>query len=160
MRRMTDPRDTAPHRPSYGWLVGLVAVLAAGLGGLVLVARLRTPARAERPNEPAEIDTSVILRPLETSADPATGERVAPFNGFAVSVETDPPGALVRVAGQERGEAPVFAGLPCAPGAPVDVRAEKPGFAPARATTTCRRDALVKLELRLVRAATAPAAAR
>ncbi len=92
-----------------------------------------------------------VLEPIQPRADAQTGERVAPFSGFAVSVETDPPGAVVSVAGVPRGEAPVLAGIDCAPGDPVEISAQKKGFALAQTATTCRRDALVKLTVRLRR---------
>jgi hypothetical protein len=139
--------------PRYGWLVGLVAVLAAGVGAaLFAVPRLRSaPAEEARPHEQAELDTADYLAPLETRGDPRTGEETAPFTGFAVSVETEPEDALVTIAGVERGESPVLAGVACRPGERVVVRAEKAGYRPARAATTCRQDLLVKLTLRLSR---------
>jgi hypothetical protein len=123
-------------------VIGLLWFVASSMGA-------RRP--AERPHEPAqEIDTSHYLAPLQTEAT-AEGEETAPFSGFAVSVETEPPGGLVSIAGVPRGEAPVLAGLDCTPGAKIEVRAEKAGFAPARARTTCRADTLVKLTVRLAR---------
>lgn len=92
-----------------------------------------------------------VLPPLRAEAVPGTGEVVAPFSGFAVSVESLPPGAVVTIEGIPRGEAPVLAGLDCSPGDRIEVSAEKRGFAVARAVTTCREDALVKLTLRLRR---------
>ncbi|HEX9052300.1 MAG TPA: PEGA domain-containing protein [Anaeromyxobacter sp.] len=92
-----------------------------------------------------------VLDPIRPRADARTGEQVAPFSGFAVSVETEPAGALVSVGGVPRGEAPVLAGLDCAPGDRVEISAQKAGYAVARTGTTCRRDALVKLTVRLAR---------
>jgi hypothetical protein len=143
-------REPGEHRPSYRWLVILVLGLAVGTGVLFLVVRQLRPGGAERPSEPAEaIDTDKYLRPIEVSADLSTGEEVAPFAGFAVSVETEPAEALVTIAGVERGESPVLAGVDCKPGSKVQVRVEKQGFRPSRATTTCRADTLVKLTVRL-----------
>jgi len=126
-------------------------LLAAGLVAGVAVAWIATRAlRPDRPHEPAEqIDTDRYLRPIETSAEPGSGEQIAPFSGFAISVETEPEDALVTIAGVERGESPVLAGVECKPGTKVPIRVEKPGFRPARATTLCRADALVKLTVRL-----------
>jgi hypothetical protein len=129
-------------------MVGVAAV-AVGIvwGALGWLPRPRSaPAR---PHEAAEeIDTSHYLRPLETAAA-GPGEEVAPFSGFAVSVDTEPPGALVTIAGVPRGEAPALANVDCAPGTKLEIRAEKEGFAPARAETACRADTLVKLTVRL-----------
>ncbi len=135
--------------PPYRRLVWLLAALAAGLAGLFLAVKALSPRREEAPRETAELDTSQYLRPIETSADPATGEETAPFSGFAVSVESDPPDALVTVAGVLRGEAPVLASVDCKPGSKVAIRAEKDGLPPARLSTVCRPDTLVKLFVRL-----------
>ena len=126
-------------------------LLAAGLVAGVAVAWIATRAlRPDRPHEPAEqIDTDRYLRPIETSAEPGSGEQIAPFSGFAISVETEPEDALVTIAGVERGESPVLAGVECKLGTKVPIRVEKPGFRPARATTLCRADALVKVTVRL-----------
>lgn len=148
MTAMRQEPEAGRARPRYRWAWVLAIGLVVGLGALWVVGRgIR---RGERPHEPAEaIDTDKYLRPIETAADPRTGEEIAPFSGFAVSVETDPPDALVTIAGVERGEAPVLAGVDCKPGMKVPIRVEKPGFRAARATTTCRTDALVKLVVRL-----------
>ena len=98
---------------------------------------------------------SLASGPRTRTADldhpPLVAWLVAPFSGFAVSVDTEPSGALVSVGGVPRGEAPVLAGLDCSPGDPVEISAQKAGFAVARTTTTCRRDTLVKLTVRLAR---------
>ncbi|HEY6101559.1 MAG TPA: PEGA domain-containing protein [Anaeromyxobacter sp.] len=142
----------ASGRPRYRWTLLLALGLAAGTGVAWAAARALRPGlfAPSRPHEPAEqIDTDKYLGPIETAAEPATGEQIAPFSGFAVSVETEPEDALVTIAGVERGESPVLAGVECKPGTKVPVRVEKSGFRPARATTTCRADTLVKLTLRL-----------
>ncbi len=122
------------------------AVVATLVGLLAALPRSRGTSGA-----PEKIDGQEVLRPLNTAADPATGERTAPFDGFAVSVDTQPPGALVLVGGVPRGEAPVLAGVDCDPGEDVEIKAEKAGFRPARARTLCRSDTLVKLVVRLRR---------
>jgi hypothetical protein len=106
---------------------------------------------AEKRGEPAEeIDTAHYLAPLKTAAS-GGGEEIAPFSGFAVSVDTEPAGGIVTIAGVPRGEAPVLANLECKPGAKVVIGAEKAGVGSARAVTTCRTDTLVKLTVRLAR---------
>jgi hypothetical protein len=126
-------------------VLGVGAVAVAAFVGLL--AALPGPVE----ESPPELDNSHLLRPLATARDPETGERTAPFEGFAVSVETQPPGAFVLVGGKPRGEAPVLAGVDCRPGAIVEIRAEKAGLRPARVTTRCRSDTLVKLVVRLGR---------
>jgi hypothetical protein len=150
MPRMTT--DGSRGRRSYRWAVPLALVLAAGLAVAFVAARALRPGRAgaDRPAEPADaIDRDSYIRPLESEVEVAGGERVAPFSGFAVSVETEPEDALVTIGGVERGESPVVAGVECRPGAKVPIRVVKQGFRPARASTVCRTDALVKLTIRL-----------
>jgi hypothetical protein len=148
-----DPTDVfadrpPPRGPRYRSLVVLLLASAAGLGALWYAAGGRFGGGGR--NEPPEsFDTDRYLYAPTTAADPSTGEEVAPFTGFAVSVDTDPADGIVTIAGVPRGEAPVLAGVECAPGAKVKIRAEKAGFRPADATTTCRADSLVKLTVRL-----------
>lgn len=146
------PDVAAPRLRRYRWAALLAAVLAVGLAVAFVAARaLRRGRLLDPPSEPAEaIDTDAYLQPLESEIEPGKGERVVPFSGFAVSVETHPEAALVSIAGVERGESPVLAGLDCKPGTKVPIRVVKRGFRPARASTVCRSDALVKLTVRLV----------
>jgi hypothetical protein len=120
-----------------------LAVAFVGTAALLVAVALRG-----RPAAPSYFDAA--LPPLEAEHDQRTGEDVAPFSGFAVSVETVPPGALVVVDGVARGEAPVLAGLDCSPGREIEIRAEAAGRR-AAARVACRTDALVKVTLRLER---------
>jgi PEGA domain len=111
--------------------------------------------RAERvatPEERAELEKSWIgsetIAPRDGARDGATGEEVAPFQGFAVDVETSPSGARVLVDGADVGASPILATVKCAAGATVDVRAER-GSARGRAVTRCRGDAVVKVKIAL-----------
>jgi hypothetical protein len=138
----------------YRRIALLVSGAAVSVGLLWLALSVLPGGRAaapERRSEPAqEIDTSHYLTPLRT-APAGAGEETAPFSGFAISVETDPPGGMVTIGGVPRGEAPVLANLDCRAGAKIAVAAEKAGFRRARAQTTCRADTLVKLTVRLER---------
>lgn len=136
-----------------------VALLLAAVASLALVAvavavRRTSPqpstgeGAAAAPLRAGE-SPGTLIAPLEAAADPTTGEVVSAFSGFAVSVETEPPGAIVTIDGKVRGESPVFAGLDCRPGDEVRIRAEKAGSGAAKATTTCRADTLVRRSLRL-----------
>jgi hypothetical protein len=133
-------------------LLVLGAALAIGiLAATVSILPGALRARSDKRGEPAEeIDNSHYLRPLRTERE-GPGEETAPFSGFAISVETEPPGALVTIAGVPRGEAPVLANVACKPGARLEIAAEKAGFRPARAGTSCREDTIVKLTVRLQR---------
>ena len=130
------------------WAAGLV--LAAGIAVLVLRHRPATPPLANP--SPEQLMGGQLLRPLRA---PAPGsdvpEAVSAFSGFAISVETDPPGAVVTVAGKVLGEAPVLAGLDCEPEKAIEIRAEKPGFLPGSWTTRCRVDSVVKVRIPLSR---------
>lgn len=144
--RLLAPGRTLWHPLGARIAIFVFLVLVAVVLALVLATRLRrSPGGADASTGPG-----TLLRPLEPSRNAVTGEETAPFAGFAVSVDTIPPGALVTVAGVARGEAPVFAGVDCAPGDRIEIRAERAGLG-ARATTGCRADTLVKLKLRLGR---------
>lgn len=134
----------------YKRLFVVVIGLAAVVGGVWLaVSTLGGGGGKPKAQEPAqEIDTSRYLAPIKTEAG-AAGEEVADFQGFAVSVDTEPPGAVVSIRGVVRGEAPVFASVDCRPGEKVEIRAQRAGLAPVRRETVCRKDTLVKLTLRL-----------
>ena len=136
--------DAAASRP---WLrLALVVALAAIAVGAGVALWPRKPPQREIP----EMDFSTYLPPIKTEKT-ASGEETSPFTGFAVSIETDPAGAVVSIGGVVRGEAPVLANVSCRAGDPVEVRAERQGFSPARRQVACRADTLVKLTLRLER---------
>jgi hypothetical protein len=136
----------------YRRLALVVGGGAVGLGLLWLLTSSLLPGGRKadvRPHEPAEeVDNSHYLSPLKTAAA-GPGEETAPFSGFAISVDTEPTGGIVTIAGVPRGEAPVLANVDCKAGAKLEIRAEKEGFRPARAATTCRTDTLLKVTLRL-----------
>lgn len=140
--RLRAEAEAARARGRRRAVVVLALVLLAGAAAAAFIV-LRAPRDAVAVGR---IGDGTLLRPLAAAPDPATGEVVAPFTGFALSVETAPAGAEVSIAGQPRGEAPVLAGVDCAPGDAVEVVATR-GAARARHTTTCRADALVKLRL-------------
>jgi hypothetical protein len=81
----------------------------------------------------------------------ADGERVAPFQGFGLSVDSSPSGARVLVGGKEVGETPIVTSVDCAPGEEVEVGVEKRGLRPAHRTVRCRADALLELRVTLAR---------
>jgi hypothetical protein len=158
-------RERAPAAPAQAPEVNVSALLSQGEDGaarpwlrLALVVALAAIAigagvalwpRKPR-HEVPEMDFSTYLPPIKTEKT-ASGEETSPFTGFAVSIDTDPAGAVVSIGGVVRGEAPVLANVSCRAGDPVEVRAERQGFAPARRQVACRADTLVKLTLRLER---------
>jgi hypothetical protein len=139
------------HGPRYRRLGALIGALALAI--VVALVALRSQQKAPPPKkfEPAEeIDRSVYLPPIKTERA-SGGEEVSPFAGFAVSIETEPPGAVVSIAGKVRGEAPVLANVECRGQEPVFIVARKEGFQPSRRELLCREDQLVKLKLVLER---------
>jgi len=143
-----EPAPPPPPRRRSALRVGLGAVAA---GAIVIGLVLWGVAPRSAPVTLAGAEGGRVLDPIRPRSDARSGEQVAPFSGFAVSVETDPPGAVVTIGGVPRGESPVLAGLDCSPGDKVEITAEKGGYAVARTATTCRADALVKLNVRLRR---------
>jgi hypothetical protein len=93
---------------------------------------------------------SVTFAPRGASTT-ADGERVAPFQGFGLSIESTPAGARVRVGGSDVGETPILTTVDCAPGRDVEVQVEKRGFRPVHRTVRCRADALLELSVALAR---------
>jgi len=92
--------------------------------------------------------TTITPREAVVTAD---GEKVAPFQGFGLSVDSSPPGARVLVGGKEVGETPIVTSVDCAPGDAVEVGVEKRGLRPVRRTVRCRADALLELRFTLAR---------
>jgi hypothetical protein len=134
----------------YRRLAALLAGTAVAVGLLAAAAWSTKPWRGRASELATEIDRGVYLAPIKTERT-APGEETAPFTGFAVSVETDPPGALVTIGGKPRGEAPVLAEVACRGTEKIEIRAEKAGYAAARRELGCRADTLVKMTLRLER---------
>jgi len=93
---------------------------------------------------------SSTITPRE-SVTTADGEKVAPFQGFGLSIESAPAGARVLVGGREVGETPIVTSVDCAPGDEVEIGVEKRGLRPAHRTVRCRADALLELRVTLAR---------
>lgn len=77
------------------------------------------------------------------------GLETLPFQGFGVSVDSEPVGATVTAGGVELGETPLVASVRCAPGSDVKVRVEKPPLPAWERAVRCRADTLVKLSAKL-----------
>jgi hypothetical protein len=135
-----------------------------------LAAGLPQPEAAEPPPKPPESPTP---DQIEKSADAAKAlgeaergwrkveiiapgapvapgaEQTAPFQGFGLSLESDPEGATVAVDGRVLGETPLLTGLTCTPGAILRLRVSREPLPVRELTTACRADTLVKLRVRL-----------
>lgn len=99
-----------------------------------------------RAQEGWEKVTVIMPRAAGTGAD---GLETLPFDGFALSVDSAPSGAEVRVDGRPLGETPLLASVKCAPGSDLKVRVEKPPLAPRERSVRCAENALVRLAVRL-----------
>jgi len=91
-----------------------------------------------------------VIAPREATALP-DGTTVLPFQGFALDVETTPPGARLVVNGRALGQTPLVAQVDCRPGDPVEIRLELAGRKPHRRTVACRADTLLGLAVALSR---------
>ncbi len=137
------------------WVVGR---LRSGGGARAAVQRpdrpptdeeIRASRRAEERLARAEKgwERSSAIAPSDAQVD-SSGERVRWFQGFGVSVESEPPGASVLVNGQERGETPLTTSVECQPGDPVRVEVRTRARGEVR-TTACRADRLIEMSFRL-----------
>jgi hypothetical protein len=93
---------------------------------------------------------ATYLAPAAARRDDS-GEVNSRFEGFGISVETDPAGARVVVDGADLGETPLVAAVACAPGEVARVRLERPPLRPQERTTTSRENTLVELSAKLSR---------
>ncbi len=91
--------------------------------------------------------------PEEPSVEePRIDEERSSFTGAILMVESQPPGASIRVNGVDQGETPVSVGLDCTPGRDLVVDFALRGFEKSRHRTRCPKDALVKVTARLRKA--------
>lgn len=164
-------RDETPSAGRFTrWAIMLVLPLVLGAAFMPWILRKLPPEPPRRPEAatPAERDAAraataaadrleqrhLAASSVITPRAPVTtagGERVAPFQGFGLSIDTSPAGARVLVGGKEVGETPLVAGVDCAPGSEVAVAVELRGYRTARRTVRCRADALLELAFKLAR---------
>jgi TonB family protein len=94
------PRPSLRRGVPAGWLLGggaVVVVLALGIVGWAFWQRSRADQRAEQPITPVS----------EPTAEPSAAPTPAPLASGALRVESEPPGAQVRVSGQVKGRTPL-----------------------------------------------------
>jgi len=153
--------------------VAMVAVLTLSSFGLRAVLARASAARSEipvlpgldapllapkperapvSPEELASLQKSWIgsesIAPRDDRLDAATGERVAPFHGFGLQLDSVPAGARAIVNGEDKGTTPLLTTVDCRPGDEVSVELDRAGER-GRARTRCRADTLVKLRVSL-----------
>jgi hypothetical protein len=105
---------------------------------------------ASKPEAKPEVSDATPEEPsIEESR---TEEERSSFTGAILMVESQPPGATIRVNGVDQGETPVSVGLDCMPGRDLVVDFALRGFEKSRHRTRCPKDALVKVTARLRKA--------
>ncbi len=166
---MPDRLDSSSRRMVQRAVLLLLPLIALTAATPWVVERLRggdapAAARPDRPPTDQEIraarraderlaraekawERSTAIAPSDAVAD-ASGERVRWFQGFGLSIESEPSGAHVLVNGEERGETPLTASVDCKPGDAVRVEVHGGRGAQVR-TTPCRADQLVEMSFRL-----------
>ena len=138
-----------------GVLQRVRSVRASALPALESLSGRGSPPETERPavspEELAALQRSWVgsesIAPRDDRLDPGTGERVGAFHGFGLQLD-GAQGARIFVNGEEKGTAPLLTTVDCRPGDDVEIRAVR-GHESTRASTRCRKDVLVKLNLTL-----------
>ena len=108
--------EATPSPARHGgrnWLVagavGLAALLAIGGGAALLTGGSSTPTPPPSRDEAPAAPTEVAAPPSTIAATAPTADEPAPI---ALTVESDPPGALVSIDGIARGNAPLTVEMP------------------------------------------------
>jgi hypothetical protein len=133
------------------------ALFGLAAAGLLVLPLLR--GGTEAPSGPRYLTLEPVFSSDSESGDSASGESApsaqaiqeerSRFTGAILMVESQPPGATVRVNGIDQGEAPVSVGLDCLPGRELVIDFSLPGFEKSTHRTLCPRDTLVKVTARL-----------
>jgi len=96
------------------------------------------------------LEKSTIFAPREARTTPE-GDRLAPFEGFGLSIGTTPAGARVRVNGDDVGETPIVTTVDCEAEQDVEVVVQKPGYQSSSRHVRCRSNALLEISVALSR---------
>lgn len=111
----------------------------------------KPPSKPEaKPAPEPEVSDATPEEP--STEEPRIEEERSSFTGAILMVESQPPGASIRVNGVDQGETPVSVGLDCMPGRDLIVDFTLRGFEKSRHRTRCPKDALVKVTARLRKA--------
>ena len=119
----------------------LAVVVGGGVGGLLRWRAKQQKAAGVAPSVPLDAGTNVLARPAEAEALPP-----ADPDYIVISVDTEPEGVKVIVAGEERGKTPIDIRVKKA-SAPVDVQLLEPGFATAAQQIVPDRDQRLYFQL-------------
>jgi hypothetical protein len=156
------------NHPAFPWRIVLfaaisLAVVAAGAGALWWARGGGRSPFGEQALDPvkeaaemAEADESgwknaAFFHASAGTAEGGSAERVTPFEGFALHVESHPDGARVTADDRLLGTTPIAVGFDCTPGEDVHLRIERPPFHSVKRATKCRENALVTIEVSLAR---------
>jgi hypothetical protein len=107
------------------------------------------PTFSDTDSESESAETGGASPEAPSAPEQAIQEERSSFKGAILMVESQPPGATIRVNGIDQGETPVSVGLDCLPGSTLKVDFALRGFEKSTHRTVCPRDALVKVTARL-----------
>jgi len=96
----------------------------------------------------------LILEPRVSSVIEGLGVSALldrPRSGFMLQITSIPSGAAFAVKGEERGDTPAIANVPCHDGETVVITVRKEGFAEYQRQVECREGGSLRLRARLVR---------
>ena len=160
--------EAAPSGPLGAVATGLSALAGAAQAGAIGSDQPAAPAppRGDGPTA-AQLDAAraaeeelakassgwrkvEFMAPREGKAT-ARGERVVPFQGFGLSVDSTPSGASVAVDGKVLGVTPLLTSLPCRPGDQIAVEVTLKPNRSGRRQIRCRADELVSVTIPLGR---------
>jgi hypothetical protein len=142
------------------------AGFALTAAGLFVAPELRGTFQAPRAAELNQPTYTMIAPVLGTpkapeKLDQVFTEQTAPFDGAAILVvESEPENASVRIDGSDKGNTPASITLDCVPGTPIRVEVERKGYASAQHLTLCRKNTMIKVHARLLKAGKAPGSSR
>jgi hypothetical protein len=144
-RPPSEPESPAP-RPmaSRGEQVAAVLKLASALCGLAAAGLFVLPLFRGEMSAGAH-----DALPAALSQKPGIQEERAAFQGALLVLESQPPGATVRVNGENHGGTPVTVGVDCLPGRTVLVDFSLPGFERMLHSTPCPEEEMITLKARL-----------
>ncbi|RLB44594.1 MAG: protein kinase [Deltaproteobacteria bacterium] len=151
-REATGIPENEPKKSGTGRAIGIAAlVLAVGVGVGALISLGRGGE-----GEPGNSEATAVNAPPEAALPPAEAVLSATVT---LVVESDPPGAMVSIAGADHGLTPVTVTLPRSE-TTQEMTLARDGYAPLHTELTPDVDQRLRLSLRRVRARRRPAMSR
>ncbi|MDY7225885.1 PEGA domain-containing protein [Hyalangium rubrum] len=166
-RKAPEKSEPSPAMESGASRVASVLQFGAAGFGLVAATLFALPELSrsfEAPpvavlNQPSYTTVTPTFNEPEPSQnlDEIITEQTSSFDGAAIlMVDSEPSGVSVEVDGSDQGGTPVSLTLDCLPGKPIKVEVTKRGYAPAKHTTFCRTNTMIKLFARMRKAEKKP----